>query len=109
MKGMYRGLWPSGEKRSASKWWYKPVSDPLEIDLALRFALSQPGVATAITPSDVGLVRLAIGIASNYRPLSEADLLKLRDMSQGFVSYFENEEKRAVTLHTYWQETLSAV
>ena len=101
MKGMYAGLWPAGAKRPAPKWWYRPVSDPEAIDLALRFTLSQPCVATAITPSDVKLIRLATEIGPNYRPLSEGDLSKLEALSEGFVSYFANEEKK-VALRSYW-------
>ncbi len=109
MKGMYAGLWPAGANRLAPKWWYKPVSDPAEIDLALRFTLSQPGVTTAVTPSDVGLIRQAIDIAPNYRPLTDADREKLRKMSEGFVSYFQDEEKKAVSFHRYWDESLVSV
>jgi len=104
IKPMYAGLWPAGAKRPAPKWWYKPVTDPKEIDLALRFTLSQPGVATAIPPSDVGLIRVAIEVGPNYRPLSDADRKKLKEMAKGFVSYFEGEEKRAVTFHKYWED-----
>lgn len=96
IKPMFRGLWAPGAERSARKWrmgWYQPVSDPAEVDMALRFTLSQ-SVTTAIPPSDVRLVRLAIDIAPNYRPLSDAEREKLRELSKGLISFFEKEEKR---------------
>ncbi|NQT81419.1 aldo/keto reductase [bacterium] len=96
IKPMFRGVWAPGARRPAKKWqfgWYQPVSDPAEVDLALRFTLSEP-VTTAITPSDVRLVRLAIDIAPNYRPLKNQERKKLRELSKGLVSFFEREEKR---------------
>ncbi len=96
IKPMFRGLWPPGAEASAKKWrmgWYQPVSDPLEVDLALRFTLSRPAVAAAVTPSDVRLVRLALDTAPNYRPLTNTESDKLRELSKGLISFFEREEK----------------
>jgi predicted aldo/keto reductase-like oxidoreductase len=109
IKPMYAGLWPEGAKPPAPKWWYKPLFDREEIDLGLRFTLSQPGVTTAIPPSDVGLIRTAIEVAPDYRPLTDDDRKKLKEMAEGFISHFEGEEKQAVTHHRYWEDTPVAV
>jgi len=96
IKPMFRGLWAPGANQEARKWrmgWYQPVADPVEVDLALRFTLSQP-TTTAIPPSDVRLLRLALDVAPNYRPLSDPERDKLRALSRGLISFFENEEKR---------------
>lgn len=97
IKGMYRGLWPEGVERTGKIRWYRPVSDPAEIDLALRFTLSQPAVATAVTPSDVDLIRLAVAIGPNYRPLTDREVGKLKDLSKSLISHFEGEEARVAT------------
>jgi predicted aldo/keto reductase-like oxidoreductase len=94
IKSMYRGLWPEGVEKTGRIRWYRPVSDPAEIDMALRFTLSQPSVATAVTPSDVDLIRLAVTIGPNYRPLSESEQGKLRDLSKDLISHFKIEEER---------------
>ncbi len=101
IKGMYRGLWPEGVERTGNIRWYRPVSDPAEIDLALRFTLSQPAVATAVTPSDVDLIRLAVAIGPNYRPLSDPEVGKLKDLSKNLISHFEGEEARVASYRQY--------
>lgn len=109
IKPMYAGLWPEGAKRPAPKWWYKPLFERDEIDLGLRFTLSQPGVTTAIPPADLPLVRTAIEVAPKYRPLTDAESKKIEEMTKGFISHFAGEEKQAVTFHRYWEEATVAV
>lgn len=109
IKPMYAGLWPEGAKRPAPKWWYKPLFDRNEIDLGLRFTLSQPGLTTAIPPSDLDLLRTAIEVAPNYSPLTDEDRKKIEEMTKGFISHFAGEEKQAVTFHRYWEESVAAV
>ncbi len=55
MKTLCAGTWPEGEPRSR-QWWYKTVESQDEVDLAVRFSLSQPGVVAAIPPSFLDLV-----------------------------------------------------
>ena len=97
IKPMFGGLWPPGGERPQRKWqfgWYKPVSDPVEVDLALRFTLSQP-VTTVVPPSDVRLIRLATDVVPRTaRPLTDPERDKLRELAKPLVSYFEGEEKR---------------
>ena len=109
IKPMYAGLWPEGAKRPAPKWWYKPLFDRNEIDLGLRFTLSQPGLTTAIPPSDLDLLRTAIEVAPSYRPLTDAENKKIEEMTKGFLSHFAGEEKQAVTLHRYWEKSTITV
>lgn len=104
IKPMYAGLWPEGAKRPAPKWWYKPLFEREQIDLGLRFTLSQPGLTTAIPPSDLDLLRTAIEVAPKYRPLTDAERKKIGDMTKGFISHFAGEEKQAVTFHRYWED-----
>ena len=56
IKAMSRGGWPEGMERTR-KWWYRSVEEPQEVDLAMRFALSQPGRGRrhpAVVPGPAG-------------------------------------------------------
>ena len=53
--------------------WYAPQTDMPGIERGVRFALSTPGVTGFCTPSDVGLLPLALDAAEAYTPMSEAE------------------------------------
>ncbi len=59
IKPMSRGPWPEGEERTR-KWWYRSVEEENEVNLAMRFTLSQPGVVAGIPPSFLDLLDKAI-------------------------------------------------
>jgi len=42
LKAMAKTHWAEKEERDYPKAWYKPVTEPEETDLAVRFTLSQP-------------------------------------------------------------------
>jgi len=74
IKAMAQAPWPQGESRTGCpKCWYRPILDPEEQALALRFTLSQP-VTAAVPPGDKILFRRALTLARDFRPLSEAEL-----------------------------------
>jgi len=110
IKAMFRGLSAPGAKRQARKWriaWYEPVADPAEVDMALRFTLSEP-VTVAIPPSDMELIRLALDIAPNYRPIAEGEREKLRELSKELISHFQEEEKQFAVDREYGEVLLWA-
>lgn len=80
LKAMARSRWTDGEiRREFKKCWYRPLSDPHEAELGLRFTLSQP-VTAAIPPGDEGLFRMAVDLAMKFRPIDdkgEAELAAL--------------------------------
>ena len=79
LKAMARNARGGDEKKEYPKCWYKPVSDPAETNLALRFTLSEP-ITAAIPPGDVRLFRRALDIGAEFQPLTneERDMLKKR-------------------------------
>lgn len=87
LKAMARTPWEKGEKRDYPKCWYKPVTDPEEIDLALRFTLSEP-ITAAIPPGDVRLFRRALDIADEFQPLTDADRGVLKERAEGLDPIF---------------------
>ena len=73
MKTLCAGAWPEGQPRSR-QWWYKTVESQDEVDLAVRFSLSQPGVVAAIPPSFLDLLDKAIDAATlDLKPLESVD------------------------------------
>jgi predicted aldo/keto reductase-like oxidoreductase len=100
MKAIYAGEWPQGAERTR-KWWYRPLEKDDEIELALRFALSQPGVATTVPVSYLDLLYKCIKAAKSYRPITEAEMGKLRELAAGCGSVFRKEDDQAATAQLF--------
>jgi len=94
MKAIYAGAWPAGAERTR-KWWYRPLEKDDEIELALRFALSQPNVATTVPVSYLDLLDKCIKGAKAYRPITDAEVAKLRELAAGCGSVFRKEDDQA--------------
>ena len=71
------------------KCWYQPVTDRHEAELALRFTLSQP-VTAAITPGEESLFRLALDLASDFRPLTGTELNELKALASTLRPVFQH-------------------
>ncbi len=99
IKPLAGGAWAPGAERKR-KWWYRPIDDPTECDLALRFTLSQPGVIAGIPPAWPDIFRQAIGIARAYRPITDAETATLETMARDQFSVFEKQQKTA-SAHDY--------
>jgi predicted aldo/keto reductase-like oxidoreductase len=91
IKPLCRGAWPTGMERTR-RWWYHPVDDKKEVDLALRFTLSQPNVVTGIPPSFLDIVDLAIDAATDDRPISESEMKEVEKLAKTCHSIFKREE-----------------
>ena len=89
LKGMARRRWPKDDpgKKTYDKCWYEPISDPVEAALALRWTLSRP-VAAAVTPGHDSLVRLAMDIAANFKPITPPEEQRLRTLALGLEAIF---------------------
>jgi len=98
MKAIYAGAWPQGAERTR-KWWYRPLEKDEEIELAIRWALSQPGVATTVPVSYLDLLDKCIKAARSYQPITEVEVGKLQELAQGCGSVFRKEDDEAVTGH----------
>ncbi len=96
IKPMSRGAWPKDAERKR-KWWYRCTETKEEVALSLRFAWSQPGVAAGIPPSFLDLLEKAIAAAKDDRPVTAADLLRLRELAAGAGTIFRRDEERAAT------------
>jgi predicted aldo/keto reductase-like oxidoreductase len=93
MKALCAGAWPEGAQRTR-QWWYRTAETDEEVSLAIRFTLSQPAVVAAVPPSFIDLTDKAITAAQAFQPITEAEVVKLRQMSVGRGSVFQEDEKR---------------
>lgn len=80
LKAMAREPWASKndpERKAHPNCWYRPLTEPREVELALRYTLSLP-VTAALPPGDPSLFRMALDLASSFRPITEEETRELR-------------------------------
>jgi aryl-alcohol dehydrogenase-like predicted oxidoreductase len=94
IKAMSRGGWPAGVERDR-KWWYRSVEEADEVDMAMRFALAQPGVVSTIPPSFLDLLDKAIEGGKRLQPIRGGEIERLNEIAQTSLSIFQKDETQA--------------
>jgi predicted aldo/keto reductase-like oxidoreductase len=90
------GAWPKDATKKR-QWWYRTLETKEELNLALRFALGQKNVISAIPISFLDVLDRAIDAAKmGVDPLTEKESGTLRTMAQNSLSLFEGQQKRAL-------------
>lgn len=92
IKALSRGAWAQGAQRDR-KWWYQAMESPKDIDLALRFTLSQQGVVSGFSPAFIDLFEKAVQAAKNYRPITPTETKRLEEIAKSCLSVFQREEQ----------------
>lgn len=82
IKAMAHGPWKRGEKHKYPNCWYRPIDDRDLARQALRFTLSE-GVTATVPPGDERLFRMALELAHDLPPLSQAERDKLLESTRG--------------------------
>jgi hypothetical protein len=90
---MSKGPWPQGVERTR-QWWYRSTETQEETNAAMRYALSQKQVVAGIPPSFLDLLDLAIEAGKTYRPITDAEIQKLKETAETCLTYFQKEEER---------------
>lgn len=96
LKAMAQERWPGEdhpEREEFSKCWYRPLSERGEVELALRFTLSEP-ITAVIPPCEEKLFWMAVDAAMNFEPLSETQKKKVQAWgakTKPIFSYKEDE------------------
>ena len=93
MKTLSKGPWPTGVKKTR-QWWYRATETQEETNAAVRFSLSQKGVAAAIPPSFLDLLDKTIEAGRSYCPISKAETQQLKDTAQTCLSLFKKQDER---------------
>ncbi len=87
IKALATRRWQEGEEKLFPNCWYKPVSEQRDVELAVRFTLSQP--VTAIVPSgDPELFKKALRAACRYSPPAAEELQALKAMAADLEPIF---------------------
>jgi len=94
IKPVSRGLWPEGVKKTY-EWWYRPLEDPAEFQLAMDWLLSQPAIITTLPTSFLDVFDRTIAAARNHRVIRAEETEKLKELAATCVPIFKNEEKKA--------------
>ncbi|MAE63686.1 MAG: oxidoreductase [Phycisphaeraceae bacterium] len=89
LKALAYRTWREGEERTHPKAWYRPItSDQRELARrALYFTLSQD-ITAAIPPGDEQSYRMAVELAADFEPMSEADQQALLDSAADLEPIF---------------------
>jgi predicted aldo/keto reductase-like oxidoreductase len=102
IKPMSWGAWPEQAKKTR-EWWYSCVEQAPQVELAMRFALSQRGVVAGIPPSFLDLLDRAIEAAKAFKPLDEVAVSRLQEMASNRGSIFLREEQQAALNLPHWR------
>jgi len=87
LKAMARQPWPAEGEHKWAKCWYQPFDQWEEVELALRWTLSQD-LTAALPPGEVDLFRMALKVAENFRPLSVEETDQLGEMAKATTPIF---------------------
>jgi predicted aldo/keto reductase-like oxidoreductase len=100
IKPLSWGLYPKDQPKNRD-WWYSSVEEPRQIELAMRFTLSQKGVVTGLPTSFIELFEKTIEAAKAYKPLDATAAEQLQHMAANRESIFLNEEKQVAFNHPH--------
>jgi len=85
IKAIARGPW--GDQPPRYHTWYEPMEDAAGIEMALRFALSQP-VTGVISAGDARLLPMILDAASRFQPMDAAEQQALLETAAGYEPLF---------------------
>ena len=89
LKAMAKTHWAEGAERNYKKCWYEPISNREEAELGLRFTLSEP-ITAAIPPGEPTLFRMALDLASRFRPITAEERNALLQGAEGLTPIFKH-------------------
>ncbi len=106
IKPMSAGDWPAEFKgkhrnRRPRQWWYRTLEKQEEIDLAMRFTLSQKAVVAGLPPAWLDLAEKGQDAGKKYHAITDAEVARLRKMADKAHSVFK--QRQEVARHN-WQD-----
>ena len=92
IKPVSRGLWPKGVEKTYN-WWYRPLEDPAEYQLAMDWVLSLPGMVTTLPTSYVDVFEHTVAAARKHRGIRPDETEKIKELASSCVPIFKNDAK----------------
>lgn len=99
IKPVSRGLWPKDVKKTYD-WWYRPLEDPKEYQLAMDWVLSLPGMVTTLPTSYFDVFERTVVAARKHRPIQDVETAQLQELAANCVPIFKNDAKKAAAQFT---------
>ena len=93
------GSWSDDVPREQRRWWFKVIDDQTELNMALRFSLSQKNVISAIPASFLDHLDMTITAAEAYKPISKKELTALHGLAKTRTPVFLQQQKRGLMGH----------
>lgn len=92
IKPVGRGKWPQGVAKTY-QWWYRPLEDPEEYQMAMNWVLSLPGMVTTVPTSFLDVFERTVAAARGSREVRGEDTEKLKLIAANCTPIFENDLK----------------
>lgn len=92
IKALARQKWGSQDsprRRKYSRCWYEPTTDARELELSLRYTLSQP-ITSAVPPADLVFLDSAIDVALDFRQITRAEEDALKALAANWDPIFRH-------------------
>lgn len=93
IKPVGRGKWPQGVAKTY-QWWYRPLEDPAEYQMAMNWVLSLPGMVTTVPSSFLDVFERTVAAARGSREVHADETEKLKLIAANCEPIFENDLKQ---------------
>jgi len=93
LKSLARQPWTEQDpqQKKYPKCWYQPLTDLHQIELALKFTLSQP-ITAALPPGEESLFWPTLDFATRFQPITEQEIQELKILAEDREPIFSSTE-----------------
>jgi len=99
IKSTSAGGWSEAVAKENRDYWYKQFEDKGNLDLAVRFALSQPNVIASVPAAYNDNFEQTVEVAKSFRPIDKTGMHKLLEIAKSSESLFLPRQAKALAMH----------
>ena len=99
IKSTSAGGWSESVAKEDRDYWYKQFEDKGNLDLAVRFALSQPNVVASIPAGFADNFEQTVELAKTFRPIDKAGMHQLLEIAKSSESLFLTRQAKGLAKH----------
>ncbi len=96
IKSTSGGSWPGDTPRENRDWWYKVTREKDELNMAVRFALSQPNVVSVLPASFIPHFQATVETAKTFAPITKEEMEKLHVIARERQSIFLSQQQKGL-------------